>query len=42
MLGNSTGHLLVYSGWGDCIHPCISLCMFVSGTETHIFLVIIL
>lgn len=42
MLGNGTGHLLVYSGWGDFIHPYISLGMFVSGTVTHIFLIIIL
>lgn len=42
MLGYSTGHLLVYSGLGDFIHPRISLRMFVSGTETHMFLIIIL
>lgn len=42
MLRNGTGHLLVYSGQGDFIHPCISVCMFVSGTVTHIFLITIL
>lgn len=42
MLKKGIGHLLVYSGQGDLMHPCIFMCMFVSGRVTHIFLIIIL